>query len=624
MRTLRTTLALMLVLSVTVSGFAQNAATPATPVAPVKSDPILKVIPADTMGFAVINNLKTSLANTDKFLVDIGLAPMVQPMMPNGLLGAMKDGLTLGPAFSGDGGLAVCMLDMNQFGLDVSKLLAEDRVPDPNVKLPFIVYFPGGSIKDVFPNMPTEKVGQFTQIMMPFGPMMAVENAGYIMMSPGEKALTAALKAPKMAAAELKEAQAKMIAGSDLAIYINMKVSGPSLNALLKVAEKQMPKGVGPDAAATAFLSKMLPFYQKMLNQVQDISLGFHFAPTGLMLEEVVEYVDGSTLAKSLAGYKAPAGSLVDKLPNLPYVLAFGCAARGSASTEELFQLTQVLDIIGDATGAKISDESKAKINALTKGFSEQVEQIQFVGGGAAENSGVFGLAMVIKCKDSAKMKALFGQTASTVEELIKTIAAATGGAEEVKDLKINFFTGAETIDGASVDTIEVTDPHLKAPKMTEKDLAEMTKVLGEGRIRAFIAYPDATTVVVTIGGGKAFTSVALKTAKAGGNIPQAEGVAEVTKMLPKNLVMVGYISVGNLFDVIAKGCQIMGEEAPPFKIATRTPIALGAAVNGNVFQGAAFIPTPVIKEAVTAIMSAFMPTPKPAKANKAGGADNF
>lgn len=621
MRTLRTMLPLMLVLSLSMSSFAQNAA-PAAPA--VKSEAILKVIPAGTMGFAVINNLKDSLAKTDKFLADIGVAPMIQPMMPNGLLAAMKDGIGLGPAFTGDGGLAVCMLDMNQFGLDVSKLLAVDRVPDPNTKLPFIVYIPGGSIKDVLPNMPTEKAGQFTKVLMPFGPMMAVENAGYIMMSPGEKALEAALKAPKMAAAELKAAQAKMITGSDLAIYVNMKVTGPTLNALLKVVEREIPKGgAGPDAAAAAMITKLLPFYQKMIGQVQDIALGFHFASTGLVLEEVVEYVEGSNLAKSMAGYKpATAEALVNKLPNLPYVLALGCAARTTSSPEEIDQAIQIINTIGEAIGTKLSDETNAKIKALMKDATEQVEQVQFVGGGSAENCGLFGLAMVIKCKDSAKMKALLTKGTAVTEEVIKALAS---GAEEIKALKLTFVTGAETIDGATLDAIEVDHPDIKPPKFTEKDQAETTKILGEARFRALVAYPDSTTVVITFGGSKAFAAAAMKTVKAGGTIAQADGVAEVSKMLPKNLILVGYISVGNLFDVITKGCQVMGEEPPPFKIPTRTPIAIGCGVDGNVLHGVAFIPTPLVKDVVNAIMSAMMPKPAPApKGDKATGADNL
>ena len=70
---------------------------------------------------------------------------------------------------------------------------------------------------------------------------------------------------------------------------------------------------------------------------------------------------------------------------------------------------------------------------------------------------------------------------------------------------------------------------------MAEAERAQVKAILGEDKIRIFLAAVDKTTVVSTIGGGKPFLADAIKRAKEGGSILADPGTIQALKYMPKN-----------------------------------------------------------------------------------------
>jgi hypothetical protein len=587
MRTLKTLAVVSFIAALSVGAVAQGA---------VKADPVLKQIPAGTMGFAVVNNLKDALGNVDKFITDIGLRDQeeIKAKLSKPLLALLKEALEAGEGFTGDGGVAITMLDLAAFDISVDKLIAGGPGAMEDIKLPYVVFIPGSSLKAVLPKVETEAAGDYTKVKMPFGPMVSAQSGGYVLLSPSEKALEKVLKSPKKVADELSDAHMKILVQSDIAVHVNMKACAPVVKSLLKMVEGQMGRGSPLPASA---MGKLMDVYADMLVQIQRITVGLRIAKTGVVLDELVDYVPDSMMGKSIASYKAPTGSLLGRLPNLPYVLAIGAGGSGKTTEEEVSMGMKVLDVFLELLGGKLDETIKGKIKKLMTDAGEQVTEMQIVGGGGVEGAGVLGLACVVKCKDAAKFKTLLSSGAALTQEIILAVA---GDDPDTKGLNIAYSQNVESIGDVKLDAIEVTFPALA--KMPEKDRGQMAKIIGEDRIRFLVASPDATTVVMTFGGGKAFMEQALKTVKDGGNIAKAEGVEEALRNLPQQPMMVLLFSVGNLFDVIAKGSQAVGEHPPNFKIATRTPVAFGATASGSSIQVGVYVPTDLIKEVVKMI----------------------
>jgi len=598
-RTLRTILVVLCVVSLPVAGYAQGAGAPAA-----KADPVLKLIPAGSLGYVVVNDLKGALANMDKFIADIGLDPLVKMTMPTGLLDGVKTALRLGEGFTGSGGLAVVMLDPAQFDIDMPKLLKAGPSALGDVQLPLVVFVPGASIKDVFPKVRAEAGAKYAKLQMSFGPMMAAESGGYVLLSPTDKALDAVLKAAKKTTDELKEGHAKLLGGSDIAVHLNMKVAGPIVNALLEVLQKElgpMGGGMGPGmrGAPVATVGDPLAICRDMVSQVQALTLGLHFAKGGVVAEVAMDFAPDGMLGKAVAACKPTGGNLVDKLPNLSYVVALG-QVGGKASSEELEFSFKQLDALLDAAELKLDAQVKDKIKKLITGLDDQATEQQIVFGGAPEGSGLFALALVLKCKDADKVKALLSDVPGVIQDIVKAAGAQHGG--DVKGMKVTYTQGVDSVGDVKIDAIEITPPDSVKP--TERDQAEMTAILGEARIRFLIASPDRNTVVMTFGGAKPFMTQALKAVKEGGTIPSAEGVADALAQLPKDPAFVVLLNCGNLFDLIAKITQVSKEKSPPIKLTTKTPVALGAGVSGSSVRLVLFVPTGLIKEGVIYYLS--------------------
>ena len=602
-----------------------------------KVEPVLSHIPAGSLGFAVIPNARGTAGKVDKFIADIGLAKMLPSPDPDhpekkaSVLDLMRAAARLGPGFNPNGGVAVVMLDPKPFGIDLLELIpgaqgakagsapgswastlipgaqgakarpmemaGPGEAPDkPKGKIPFVIFVPGKSVKDLFGAYPMEAAGKYTLVNLRMGPTYAAKLGSYVLLSPSDKALDAVLSAGKKAAAELPAEHARIMADSDLAYYINAKVAGPIFEGFLKKAQEQIIAQAGPLGPLMGFY---MGFYRDLVSQLEAVTVAGRLVPSGLVFEEMVSFKPGTYYAKAIAA-ETPSGTLrLDALPDLPYVLAMG--ATGQTDEESVKIGRDMVDSLLKSDLLKaLPEEEKDRLRKISGEMSGQITGMQMVGGGAPAGSGLFGVSFVVKCKNAGKVKALIAEQAKLAQGLVKHFG---GDDPDVQKLRIRYVKGLETVGSVTADAVVIEHPDLD--KMEEEERTNMKKVLGEDKVRFLVAAADKDTVVVTFGGSRSFLVEALKAASGAGKIGTRSEDAEAMKYLPKKKTAVVLINGANLYNLIVAGMKTMEPDAelPPFKITCKTPISMGIGQSGRSAHVVTYVPTQLVKEVVGIFM---------------------
>ena len=618
MSSYRTLTVSLCVLMLAGPAWAQDAAVAVA--AEAAAEPVLSHIPAGSLGFVVIPSAKRMAGKVDKLLADLGLAQMLPSTDPDdpakkaSVLDLLRGAAQLGPGFNPGGGVAVVMLDPNAYGIDLLQLMqgglggpratkaalqmagpgeAGDK---PTPKLPFVLYVPGKSVKDVFGAYPMEAAGKYMLVNLRMGPVYAIKRGSYILLSPNDKALEAVLTAKTKAAADLPKEQLAALAKGDIGYYLNMKVAEPVVNQFLGLAEQQIVSEAGPIAPVMGVYFGM---YRNIIGQLDAITVAGRIMPTGLVFDEMVSFRPGTEYAKAMATTPAPGKLSLDALPDLPYGLAMGSSANSSPESVKL-GLEMVDGLLKSEPFKGLAEEDKTRLRKIVREMNEQITGVQIAIGGAPANSGVFGASFVIRCKKASVIKDLLVDKAKLAQGLIKHFGADE---PDVQKLSIRYLKNIETVGSVSVDCITVQHP--KLDEMNEDERVDMKKVLGEDKIRFFIAAIDDKTVLVTFGGSRNFLTEAIKAARGEGKIGTTPDDAKAMKHMPKKPTAIILLNGANIFNIILAGVKTMDpdEEMPPFKISCKTPIAIGVGQAGASAHIVAYVPTDLIKEIVGTVM---------------------
>ena len=604
MRTLRRTLVLGCVLAVASAGLAQTAVpTPVKkPLVAVKVEPVLGHVPAGSAGFLVLNNVQKSVGNIEKFLDGIGMGEMIKKNMPDGLLRAALASLKVGEGFNPAGGLAVVMLDPAKFNIDLIDMVAppakpRTTKPAKEPKLPLVIFVPGTGVQRVFAAFEPVKAGKSWKIASPAGPVFARQHGGYILVSPTDKAIDAVVASKVKVARGLPAAQIAAIAASDIAVYLNMDVLGP-IGAkgldVLTAKFKEMPAQPMP-----MDIGKIFGFYKSLLTQAKGAVITVRLTKSAAIVDELVAFKPDSLIGKAIAVAKFAKSAPLGRLPNLPYVFAMNAHYAGKEANKQLMAL--MAPLLGEMF--KGDKDARAKYDKINDDFADQAQSVQVVIGGAPKDSGLFGLAYVITCKDSAKLKALTTDSVGIAKTIWTAMLPEGEPKKELAKVKITYVKAVETVGGLSVDAIEIDHP--KIAELDEDDRKKLTAVFGEDKIRVFITAVDKTTLVVTFGGGKAFLAETIKTAKGGGGtIPADAGVKTAMSAMPKNSQMVMLLSVGNLWQVVKNALTVLDAPAPPINLTAKAPIAIGAKVGGTSLHATLYVPSSVVKDIIQNVMA--------------------
>ncbi|MGC9454815.1 MAG: hypothetical protein ACP5HU_08105 [Phycisphaerae bacterium] len=588
---------------------------------------VVEQLPAGAMGYVVVNDVRALTDNVDTFLADIGLGEMVSQGMPEGLLAFLKEEIELGESFNADGAFAIVLMDFQQFGFDAMKLMPGGQMESPSDTPPFAVWVPGNSIEGLFADFETDVIEGRTVSMTPGPPLYALQQGGHVVLAMRQDVIDAIENGGGSAATVLNDSEKKVLADSHIAAYVNMRTAGPVLDKFLEVSQEQLAAGqAGPGMGGPPMdpegMRKMLGWYRRILPQLEGMVFSGRFVDEGLVVDQLVRYVPDSMLGRIVNAYQPVQAGLLDRLPDMPYVLALG--SRGTSSEPQLENefIREYLEILVDVLpGDKLGDEGLAELQRIVTSMKEQVDSVQFVAGGGPEAGGIFSVGAVMQCKDADATGGMVREAIGYVEDFIKAVAPPG----EAEDVEVRHTAAAETIGGTSVDIIEITDPEMQDMPDYEKE--EMAAVLGEAKVQFRMARPDANTVVVTFGGADAFMSEVLTVAGGGGDIPEQPGTQAALKYMPADANFVALLNLKNLGTVIQKGAETLGaaEMLPPLNFTADVPIAMGAGVTEDTcIRQTAFVPTAVVGDLADMFMMFSAPRQQDQPVGPMEGGEDF
>lgn len=284
-----------------------------------------------------------------------------------------------------------------------------------------------------------------------------------------------------------------------------------------------------------------------LLSQLSSLTATADVKPEAASLTVGMEYAPNSQLAL-LAAAALPL--TVDKSP-LPASDSFLVAGwgrmdwtRAVGPGKSLFK--PLLDTIIPASNA----EARKNIADMWAVYDEWAaalgNDLGFVMEPAGDGQGMYQMAETITVKDPATYRKLLAKTIPLSANLTKSLASLGPMQGPAMEMKTDFTTGAETIDGVPVD-ISKTKMVFSSPDMgqDEKDEAQkmMDSLYGPEGMTMRMALLGKTAIVSM--GGKGTMSRAIKASK--GQAPTLAANAKVEAALaraPKNASFVGIVSL--------------------------------------------------------------------------------
>ncbi|MHC4563067.1 MAG: hypothetical protein ACYS8X_09880 [Planctomycetota bacterium] len=491
MRILHWSIAILLLFCAT-SLVAQEAVEPKAdgPDAPTPSLPdveaVIEYIPANSAGFFLVNRIETLLTDLNKF----GQA-VSEEVPEDALLGGLIAEAKLGEGFNPKGGFAFVMLDPEDFNIDVDEMFEgmkeaagradnagtwtcpmhpEIEVPQEMQEMPcpmcgmplvpkgdeedgaeersdapappFVMFVPGTSIEEVFGAQELSEEGGYTQVQFSndqfvYKTMFATTQGGYILLSPRTDALEAVTGGGSKFTDDLSEEELAKFAEADAAFHIDATVSPEMLDAGMSSMKMMGEGGRFFFPLAPADLGNILEIYgtiaKFLFEQMETMTVWLDSSPTAMNVMHAIAFDDDSLVGKALAAYEGGTESLLNRLPDMPYVAAMGFRQNHSEASKALNK--QLRDMILALPSMKETyDEELLQRDAeIDAKMDEQVTGMQFVFGGAPAESGTLAMALVIACKDADTVKGLLAESTEVQQGMINQALEAQQAKNEAR-----------------------------------------------------------------------------------------------------------------------------------------------------------------------------------------------
>lgn len=584
---------------------------------PATASDVLKMVPSSAMGVFVVNNVKATTDNVDQFLTAIGVMEQLKAQgMEGGTLAALLKQINMEQGFRAEGGFAATILDPQQFGVDLIQMYKDattfrprgaDEEPKKEQKIPFALYIPGKSIKDLFTNyeVSTPEGSKYQLVELRMGPVYAMEANGYVVVSPLTKVLDVVAATKKSILDDMNKEQSQTVLGNEMSVFVNMRVTGPVYDKMLKTQQEQMEQmagfAQGPQAMVVQIASEVTAYYREVVAQVDAVAFGGRFVDEGIVVEEQISFIKDSAMGKATAERKPMAKGRLDLLPARNYIAVVDCAAaQGPETTKARREF--IARILANEALDQLEAADKKQIEQLVNGIAEQITGGQLVVGGTPAGEGALAGAAVLQVKDSAAFTKLVQQTTDFTNKIIRQATSQPAGDDaapaQASKVSLVYKSGATKIADVSVDEISLSVPE---EAMDDEDKADMKKAIGDDQVRLLMAATGKDTVIITLGGGTAQMEAAIKTAAKGGGVDLSKATANGMKYMPKERDLLMAFNAANLMKAVK---TISGnDDVPALKI--DAPILVAGAPSGANYRIVFFVPTAMIKDIVDAVKAA-------------------
>jgi hypothetical protein len=596
-------------------------ATVATP-----AGPVLTAIPEQAALFVAVKNITDATSKVDTLLQDIGLGMMATEP----LLMRIKQGGNFGPGFNDNGGFALIVLDPALLGYKPEDLV-EEKEETAEKPAPLVYIVPCTDIKTIWLDATASEEDGLTKLEANGETVYGKLVGGYALLGEGPKPVKLALDSKRPVLAKLGKPQLALVNQSDVVAYADVKALQPWIKALAQKAQRdmdQMPKQMqmeGPFRMLQGMRGKSLNVWVRLAEQMDSLALGLNINKDALVINRYVSFSPQSDLAKVIAGTRFGSGPMLTQMPDLPYVLAVGTAEVTQLSPQApAAAKAWMKDILDSLAGNGVSPEVKDRLSAISADWQSHVKSFRLFLGSSPKDSGVFGLAATFNCDKADALLQTLPEAVQLKQQVLDammasakaTSAPASGPAASAPAMvkpemrvTLKYTPAALTVSEASVATLDVDVPQMA--KMDPNEKADLAKVLGEDRIRFYIAKANDKTLVITLGGAQPFLTQAIAAARGGKDLAADPAVATSLKEMPKDLSSLGIISVPNLVQQIKEGLMaVQGPQAvqnsplAAVEMKKSAPVAIGRSIVESGDMARVYIPTQMLNDLVRMFMT--------------------
>ncbi|MFQ5424011.1 MAG: hypothetical protein ACE5F9_08525 [Phycisphaerae bacterium] len=542
---------------------------------------LVKLVPQDAWGFAVVRSLDNADAKARLVQQKLGLPPM--PLMP-----MLMNMLQLGETLDTSSPLGVIALDYNQYGNEGIVFLVPANDPKALVETLKAAGGPVGGEGEDEGKTPASKPADGVSECTVFGsPMYVAQKGKVVLLSPVRECTAKVLNNKKGLGAGFDKARAEAMADSDA--YISLSAS-----TITKAYKDQIAFFVQMISAQTGGSNPIEPLV-KMLTEMSALDIAVTINEKGLSLAFLVTGEKDSDFQKLLAEIKNTSEPLLAWLPREKFLLVQGEAAAYSEHTEKFGGESAMVSMLLQGGPTGVGNEA---LSAVVKGGYALLKDIgRFAFGVSAlpeGSGGMFGLTVVIETKSA-------GDFVSGVRKLYEQ-AWSISDDEDVAAMKKAFAhaADAETIAGKKVDTITVDLTQL-AEDIDEDDAKNVETLLGKNLVLRFGAV-DAKRVALAFGGGKKRYETIVKTVISGGDaLSSNSGIKAVSTHLPSPRSGEMFIAVDAILQAFKRASSAVGEEDMiSFDVPTvDAPVAWSTQRRGKVGRADLFVPMKLIDAAM-------------------------
>lgn len=540
--------------------------------APTDPALLLKAIPADATAFVALRDLTELDKDVHTLWQNLKLPEGVVPNLVELLSGSLQ----LGETFNPTGSIAAVILN-----------LSEVKTPD-EIEGRIAIFFPAKDAEAMAKAMGGEKDGETLKLELGGKPMVAAAKDGFLVMSPSEEGLKAAMQTKGGVIGAFPADRQKLFAQADVYGWGNFRGVSKELRAALMEAIEEALNNIMMGAMANDKSS--LESIEQLMAEGQEAGFAIALKPAqGLSAQFFMVMQPDTKLGKDMAAMKPTDKPLLVGLPGEPTILAVGTVA--SPNTGE--QIKKMFDNLLGTEGIEESvDKDKlTQIRDMVVPLADSMQQasIGISGLPAGGEDGMMALTVVGEVKNSQEFKSKVKDLVIAVKDLAID-AAKKGGEDEEKVKAVSdafaWKENAEKVGDASVDhfTLDVA----KLPDGDAETVDQVKKILGKEGALLRVASVGQNRVVVTLGGGaKRFEQIAGLASKGESPLSAHADVKKVADRLPAGPKLAeGYLNLEHMFTLIMDISNEMGGGFPfPIALRNAAPIALTVTKAGDTGQ---------------------------------------
>lgn len=590
----------------------------AAPVQAQQAEDVLTRIPGESLAFLAVPGVGEAGTNVGRFVNDV----MMQ-QMPGSLLDMLKAQMRIGPGFNDLGGFAAVLLDPAMLGLPTTSLLDESTWTEAP---PVAFLLPGNDPAMLF-SMYDPQIEEDGFIRIQFRGKTAYTKplGDYTVMAADKPIVDAVARASTSAAQVLSDDHRALFKANDVVVYINVKRGAPLIVAAIEkliAFMNQMAQSPMMDPAAGGVFqmyAKMMPMITEIIGEMDAATVALRFGPHALRFDSLVTFAPGSSIGKALAAWAPVPDPLLDRLPNLPYVVAAGHACSPEAAAELAAAYRKYAAKLFDAfvtadTDAALTPEQTKRWLDMIVSWYRQMTGMQMYMGPPPAGSGLLAFGFVMKMRDANAGLDMMPEMVELNEAFTEALMSAMPGAPTYT---MDYRQNAANVEGVSVDVMVSKTIYPPGSEMVAQMARQMTQTFyGEEDVTIRMGAVGADRLVMSFGGGEAFLAEMIKAARTGGPLEKDLNTAAGIALLPRKPQLVALCSAPNLLEFVKKVVKaVLPPDVQPMvsgpvdalQIRVATPITYGMSAKGSGMYQALAIPTPLISDIYQNVMMLMM-----------------